>query len=192
VRVAEGHAGVDQPLGQRRGHGVPAAGRAGHCVTVEGDTVQHPVGRLQAQLQRGHRVEHRRAKLLEVAVVAERQAVEDAEHRGEGSSGAGGAPPDELGDVGIPLVRQHRAAGRVAVGDAREAEVRRRPQDEVGTEARQVGECQRAGADQLDRIVAVGHGVDAVGRDRGEAQLRGDSLAIEGQAAAGGGARAGR
>ena len=81
-----------------------------------------------------------------------------------------GQPPDhrarlaahELGDVGIELLRHHRRARRRRLGQAHEAELARRPEDELLADPRQVREQHRARVEVVEREVAVGDGVERV------------------------------
>ena len=69
------------------------------------------------------RVEQRLLVLLQVAVVGERQALERGEEPGEVADQAAGLAAGELGDVGVLLLRQHRRAGAVRIGEPEEAEL---------------------------------------------------------------------
>ena len=76
--------------------------------------------------------------LAQVGGVGERQPVHYAEQALQvgGQARRGGA--HELGRVGVHLLRHDARAAAVGLGQAHEAELRRRPQDELGADARQV------------------------------------------------------
>ena len=129
--------------------------------------------------QRRDRPEQRRLVLLEVALVAERQALEQRQHRGQRPDHVGSAASDELGRVRIPLVRHHRAAGREGVGQPDEPESRVRPPGEVLREPAEMDHRQRRDRDRLDDEIPVADGVERVGGHAVEAELGGDRLAID-------------
>jgi hypothetical protein len=56
----------------------------------------------------GSPVQERWDRLLEIALVGERQALQDSEDRGERAGNAGRLRPDQLGRVGVALLGQHR------------------------------------------------------------------------------------
>ena len=87
----------------------------------------------------------------------------------------------QLGGVGVLLLRHDRRARRPRVGDLAEAELVARPQHELGAEAREVGRADRRGAQVVEHEVAVGDGVDRVRRDALEAELRGEQPAVGGE-----------
>ena len=124
-------------------------------------------------------------------MVAERQAGLYGQDAGEIAERDGGARPNQLGDVGVALVRQHGAAGGIAIADAGEAVVRGRPRHQVGGEAREVHEGRRCGGGQLDGIVTIRDRVEAVGRDAAEAEPHGHRVAVDSEAAPHRGARTG-
>ena len=90
------------------------------------------------------RGEHRRLVLLQVAVVGERQALHRREQPGEPPDRRAGLAARELGDVGVQLLRHHRRPGRGVLGQAREAELARRPEHELLADPREVREEHRA------------------------------------------------
>ena len=98
----------------------------------------------------------------------------------------------ELGDVGVLLLRQHRRAGRVRVGEPDEPELLGRPQHDLLADAREVHLRQRRDEQRLGDEVAVGDRVERVLERRREAELGRDERGIERQARAGERARAER
>ncbi len=92
----------------------------------------------------------------------------------------GGRPAaDELGGVGVLLVRHHRRPGREGVRDPDEPEPRVRPPRDLLREPAQVHHRERGRGEQLHDEVAVRDRVQRVGGDAVEAELPGRRLAIE-------------
>jgi hypothetical protein len=77
----------------------------------------------QARADRVVRAEDDPLVLLQVAVVADGQALEDRHQREQIAIHVPAPPADQLEHVRVPLLRHHRAAGRVPVGDLDEAEL---------------------------------------------------------------------
>ena len=77
------------------------------------------------------RVEERFLVLLKIPVVGQREALQGGQEPGQVADEPAGLAPDELGDVGVLLLRQHRAAGGVGVGQAQEAELLGGPQHDL-------------------------------------------------------------
>ena len=106
VGVPERHAPLDQQLGQvdrggvRRVGGRPASGRVSNV-----SVAYSPVERRQGQRHLVDRVEQRLLVLLEVPVVAERQALERGQQPGQVADDPAGLAPGQLGDVGVLLLR---------------------------------------------------------------------------------------
>src|SRR3546814_18343155 len=76
----------------------------------------------------------------------------------------------QLRYVRVLFLRHDRAAGAETVRQVDEAEHRRRPQDQFLTPARQVDQDQAGGRAELDREVAIGHGVERILGDAVEAE----------------------
>ena len=125
------------------------------------------------------RVEQWRDALLEVALVGQRQALEQGQAAGQLPDDAGSAATDQLGRVRVLLVGHHRAAGRERVGDAHEPEPRVRPPGDLLGQPAQVDHAERDGRQGLDHEVAIRDGVERVRADAVEAELRGRGFAIE-------------
>ncbi len=117
--------------------------------------------------------------VLEVALVRERQALEQGQHPGQLPDDAGSAATDQLGRVGVLLVGHHRAAGRERVGDAHEPEARVRPPGDLLGEPAEMDHPEGDRRQRLDHEVAVRDRVERVRADAVEAELRRRRLAIE-------------
>ena len=101
-------------------------------------------------------VEQRLLVLLEVAVVGERQALERGEQAGEVADEPTGLAPGQLGDVGVLLLRHHRAAGGVGVVEAWRSRTRRVVHSTTSSPMpREVHADQREGEERLGDEVAV-------------------------------------
>ena len=116
----------------------------------------------QGQLDLVDGVEQRLLVLLEVAVVREGQPLERGQEAGEVADQPAGLAPGQLGHVGVLLLRQHRAAGRVGVGEPHEPELLARPQHDLLAHAAQVDAEQGEGEQRLGHEVAVADGVEGV------------------------------
>ena len=191
---AERHAAPDEDVGQRGRRRVALLGRGAHPHAVHGERLDEPGHDGEGRLERRDRAEQRRLVLLEVALVGQRQALEQRQHRRDRADHRGRPAADELGRVGVLLVGHHRRAGRERVGDPDEPEPRVRPPGHLLRQPAEVHHRQGRRGQQLDDEVAVGDGVERVRRDAVEAELRGRGLAVERVAGAGErpGARAAR
>jgi hypothetical protein len=166
VRLPERDAGEGEVLGEI-GRGREAGGRRGlETIRAEGEGADHAGHDLERAAQRVRGVEERLLVLLEVAVVSERQPLEQGEQRHEVAGDAAGLAAHQLGHVGVLLLGHQARAGAVLVADLRPAERRVRPDDQLLGEAREVRHRQRGAEDELSGEVAVGHRVQAVGADR--------------------------
>ena len=153
---------------------------------------QHPGRRLQRQVERVDRVEQVLLVLLHVLVVGQREPVQHAVQRRQPRHDPRRLGAQQLGRVGVLLLRHDRGARRPRVGDLAEAELVRRPQHDLGAEPREVRRARRRRGEEVEHEVAVGDGVDRVRGDRGEAELARDEAAVGREVHAGQRARAER
>ena len=105
-----------------------------------------PRGRRERQLERVDRVEQVLLVLLQVLVVGQRQRVDHPMQGRQVGDHAGRLRAQQLGRVRVLLLGHDRGARAPRVGQLAEAELRARPQHELGAEARQVGRAGRGGA----------------------------------------------
>ncbi len=192
VRLAERHTLADEVLGEVGGSEVGLVGGDLHAGGVEGERRDHAPERPGGELAGVERVEERRLVLLEVAVVGEGQALERRKEAGEVADEPSRLASHELGDVGVLLLRQHRRAGGVLVGELREPELVGAPQDELLPQSGEVHHRERADEEGLGDEVAVGDRVERVLEACGEAELVGRGVRVERQARAGEGTGAQR
>jgi hypothetical protein len=87
--------------------------------------------------------------------------------------------PGELGHVGVLLLRHDRRPGAEAVWQADEAHARIHPQNQFFAQPRQMNHEQGAKGAELDREIAIRHGVQRVARDRREAKFARHPLAVD-------------
>ena len=87
--------------------------------------------------------------------------------------------PQQLGRVGVLLLRHDARAGGEVVGGLAEAELLARPEHDLAAEPREVGRADGGRVEVVEREVAVGDRVDRVRRRRLEAELGGRRLAVE-------------
>jgi hypothetical protein len=103
----------------------------------------------------------------------EREPVEDAVERHEVRGHSRRLRPQELGGVGVLLLRHEARAGRERVGHLAEAELLRRPQDDLGSELRQVRGARGGRGEVVEDEVPVRDRVQRVLGDAAEAELLG-------------------
>ena len=178
VRLAERHAAAHEQVGDVGGGDQLVGGGRGEALAVEGDPLEHPARRRQRELERVDGVEEVLLVLLHVLVVGQRQPVHDPVEADEVRDHPRRLGAQQLGGVGVLLLRHDRRARRPGVGDLAEPELLARPQHELGPEAREVGRAGGRRAEVVEHEVAVGDGVDRVRRDGGEAELGGQQPAV--------------
>jgi len=137
-----------------------AGGRIGRATDHLGKNAQRIA-------QRVHGVEQRLFVFLVVFVVGQRLGFHQHQQAHQVTDHAPGLAARKFGYVGVFLLRHDRAAGGVAVGQRHKAKVLAHPDDQLFAQAAQVHHAQAGGGAELERKVAVAHGVEAV-----EAQLR--------------------
>ena len=148
----------------------------------------------ERRLERVGGVEERLLRLLQVAVVGERQALHDVSVATRSPSTRPALPRDELERrPGSSSAASSTEPVRVRVRELEEAELVARPEDQVFRQPREVHHRERGGGLELDDEVAVGRrrpGCWPV-TPEGRARARG-ALAVERQRRPGAGARAER
>ena len=118
------------------------------------------------------RVEERLLVLLEIFVVREGKALQRGEHAGEVADEPTGLPSCQLGDVGILLLREHRAARRVGVGETRRNRTPRSSRSTHSSPRRDRCTPKRAQVEhRLGHEVAVARDVEAVLEHRRETEF---------------------
>jgi len=190
VGVAERHALGHQAQGLVRGEDLGGEGgqepRLVHFQFPEGQ-VHHPHtgdGGLEA-------VEEGALGLLEVAVVARGQGLDDAEHLVVAGDDGRGPRADQFEPAGVAFLGHDAAAGAQLLGNPEVAKLRQAEIDEVLGHAAQVdGDLDtRAQDDRLDLPAAV-VGIEDVVLEPGEAEGLARELAVYGQGHAVTGGRA--
>ena len=164
---------------RRRGR-VALLGGVAHPVAVDGERLDDPGHDRERGVERGDRGEQRRLVLLEVALVRERQPLEQREHRGER---ADHAAPSGRGRARPGRGSSCWASSRSPVENASAT----RTNPNRGFDHQVISSASRerwtiasaAAASDLDDEVAVAHGVERVARDALEPELGGGRLAVE-------------
>ena len=111
VRVAEGHAQLDELLGEVGRHQRRIGGGFGHAVAADLHRADHRGVDREDRLDGVDRVEDRDLVLLQIAVVGERQTLAQGEERGQRAVDPRGLAAGELADVGVLLLRHQTRAG---------------------------------------------------------------------------------
>ena len=159
----------------------------GHALATDLQPVAQLPRHGQACRDRVDGVEQRLLVLLEVAVIGQRQPLHDGQERVQVAVHPPGLAADQLGHVGVLLLRHHGAARAVGVRQLDEPELLARPQDQLVGHAAQVHEEDGGRGQELQHEVPVAHGVDAVPGYPREAQELGHVGPVDGK----GGARQG-
>ena len=118
-------------------------------------------------------------------MIGERKTLHDDLQRGLGADDAARLGAHQFGRVRVALLRHDRRAGGELVGKLDEAELCRRPDDDLLGEARQVDGAEARRRQRLDDEVAVGDAVERVRRRPVEAKRRGGLEAVDRERGAG-------
>ena len=164
VRIAERqlqHA--HQPVRQIGRGGEAGSGELAHPRQVRRHVAHHAGDRGQRQRPGLGRVEHRLLVLLHVLGIGERQALHHGQQRDQRAGDPPGLRPHQLGRIRIALLRHDRTAGGEGVRQPDEPPRRRAPDHDLLGEARQMHRRDRRGAQELQREVAVRHGIERIG-----------------------------
>ena len=172
VRLAERDPLAHQQVGHVGGRQELVGRGGGHALAVEADRAQHRRGHAQAQLDRVDGVEERLLVLLEILVVGERQAVEHALDVHQARQYPRRLRAQQLGGVGVLLLRHQARARGEGVGHLAEAELLARPEHDLGAELRQVGGAGGGRRQVVEHEVAVRHRVQRVVRPRARSPAR--------------------
>ena len=178
VRLPERHAALDEHVGDvdggehlvRRGGGQPLA--------LEGHPAEHPARRRQRQLQGVDGVEEVLLVLLHVLVVGQRSPVHHPVQRREVPDDPRRLRAQQLGRVGVLLLRHDRGARRPGVADLAEPELLRGPEHDLRAQPRQMRRAGRRGGEEVEHEVAVGDGVDRVRHHAREPELGGHQAPV--------------
>ena len=137
----------------------------GHALAVKARAGDHPGGGGERQVERVDSVEQVLLVLLQVLVVGQRQRVHHAVQRGEVRDDPRRLRAQQLGGVGVLLLRHDRRARRPRVRQRDEAELLAGPQHELRAEPAEMRRARRRGRQVVEHEVAVGDGVDRVRRE---------------------------
>ena len=110
--------------------------------------------------------------LLHVLVVGQREAVQHAVQPHQPRGDARRLRAQQLGRVGVLLLRHDRGPRGPGVRDLAEAELLAGPQHDLRPQAREVGRAGRGGRQEVEHEVAVGDRVDRVRRHRRRSRAR--------------------
>ena len=179
MRLAERQALAHEVVSQVRGRHVALVGGLAHALLLERAGGEHARAGHERAEHRVGGVEQRLLVLLEVLVVGERRALHRDEQAREVADDASGLAAHELGEVGVLLLRHDRGTGGVGVIHLHEAKLGRAPPHELLAQPGQVHLAHAAGVDEVEKVVAVAHGVHGVGRGAREAQGLGRHVAVE-------------
>ena len=179
VGLAERQAALGQVVGHVGCGKVPHPALAHHGVGVDRHGLDHARHDGEALAERLGGVERALLVLLQILVVGERQTLHGHEQLHEIAVHAAALSADELGKVGILLLRHDRGAGGIAIGERDEPELGAAPEHDLLGEAREMHGHNGAGVVQVEQEVAIRHGIERIGDHVGEPELGGRHLAIE-------------
>ena len=179
VRLAEGHPFANQEVGDLGGRQHLVAGGVLEALAVEGDPGEHPLGCVEAGLDRVDRVEQRLLVLLHVLAVGQRQRVHGAQQGEEVGRDPGALGAQQLGRVGVDLLRHDRRPRGEGLVEPAEAELAARPDDDLRAEPGEVHRAGRGGGEVVEDEVAIGGAVDRVVGDVFEAEVVGDRATVD-------------
>ena len=108
VGGTERDAAQDQRIGERGRRRVALLGGGLHPRPVDHQRLDQAGHHRQRRVERRDGREQRRLVLLEVALVGERQPLEQREHAGQRADDARCPSPDQLRGIGVLLVGHHR------------------------------------------------------------------------------------
>ena len=151
--VPEGHAGTDEELRQVGGEKHRVRRRFRHPLPPHVEGRDRPRHDLEGVAQRLDGVEQRFLVFLEVPVVRERQALQDREQRDEVADRPSGLAAHDLGHVRVLLLGHQARARRIRVRQLDEAELARRPEDELLGESGQMDHRDRRVCHVLERQI---------------------------------------
>ncbi len=185
VGLAERHPLLREVVREVGGREEPVVARRPHPLLVHRHPPEQQVRPDEAILHGARRIEDRLLVLLHVPVVRERKPLHEGEEVHEVPVGAPGLPADELGHVGVLLLRHDAAPGAQGVRKGEEAELRGRPVHHLLGEPRQVHHRHGARVQEVGGEVAIRHGVDAVLAHTGHSQFPRRDRPVQGERGAG-------
>ena len=162
VRIAERHPALDERLGGVGRQEQRVVRRCREPLAVELEAPNERRQGLQRAGQVGSCSEDRCLVLLQVAVVGERQALHGREQPGQPADRRAGLAAHELGHIRVQLLGHHRRPRRDVLPERGEAELARRPEDDLLAEPREVNEAERHGVEVVEREVPVRDRVERV------------------------------
>ena len=133
-------------------------------------------------------MEHRFLVLLHVLGIGHGQTLHDYRQAGQGPQDPAHLGADQLGGVGVALLRHDRRAGREGIAELDKAKLRRDPQDDLFRQTRQVHRADARCRQGLQRKISGRDTVERIGRRPIKAQRLGglESVDREGRACQGG------
>ena len=179
VRAAERKALLRQVIGHIRRGEIALLRLLKHGVGVNFHGIDHARGAPIAVLERFRSVDGTFLVLLQVLVVRKGKRLHRDEQRDQVADHAPRLAADELGEVGVFLLRHDRGARREGVGQGDEAELRRRPENDLLAQARQVHARHAAGIQKVKQEIAVGDGIERVRDHAREAERFGRHEAVK-------------
>ncbi len=166
----------------------PRSSRCGDRRAVQLRPGHQRRGQFQRRANRVEGVEQRRLVLLQIAVVGQRQALDQHQQRLQAADHPGRLAANQLQHVRVDLLRHDRRPGAKGLRQLEEVELHGRPEDPLFRPSAEVLGDHRQAEGELQHEVAIARGVEAVGRHLLEAQPLGHVVAVDRQA----GARQGR
>ena len=177
--AAEGHAVVHQVVGEVGGEQHRVAGGGAGAGFIDLHAGDHFGEDGERGLDGVDAIKERLFVLLHVPIVGHRQTFQQGQQRHQIADEAAGLSARQLSHVGVLFLRHQGGAGGVRIAEGDKAKLGTAPQDHVLAQAREMHAAEGDGKEDLGGEVAVAHGIHAVLRDAGEAELLRDILAIQ-------------
>jgi hypothetical protein len=184
VALTEWHALPDEVVGKLGGKHLGSQ-RSVHLLCVDVECRQNSSSDLDRVADGLDVVDEGLDGLLEILVVGRRQALDGDVQTSHVSESATALAADQLERVGILLLWHERASGRVCVGQANEAELQTRVDDEIFSPAGHLEHEAGTPLHSLEDEVAVADGVERVCEEALEAELLGHGIAVDVEGVAG-------
>ena len=188
MRFSERHPLFHQVVGDIGRQGKTAQGCGLHPVGPKHELAEHGFEHAEHAFDGIDRIKQRFLVLLEVPIIGQRQALERGQQGEQVAVDPARLAPDDLGHVGVFLLRHHRTAGGKGVRQLDELKLAAGPQHQLLGKPTQVHADHGADRQKLDQKIPVGHGIEAVCADPGKTEQTGHIGPVYRQAGAGQGA----
>jgi len=138
-------------------------------------------GHLHRGLSRIRRLKDVDFVFLQVAIVRHGLGLQNSEHGDQCSIDGAGLAPNQFEHIGIALLRHHAGGSAVGIVNPNKAEFRRRKQNPVLRQPRQMSGNQRTAEEKLRAEIPIRNRIQTVIGDVRKAELAGCHHSIKGE-----------